>query len=206
MLTASYPRALVPFHVPNNITCMCVSPHSFHMEILLYQHGQSAPDTSRISFLLASTLAASCRLAMNHPIHVYVLSPSPARDVFVTFHHVHGHSVILFLLYQHGQSALDTSMIVFILAPTLGISCRLVMDHLIHVCSLPLPILSLAWYSIRVYAEAYVYFCVCIGMCVYLNMYICMRVCMCTCLCIYRYLFSCPSVPAPQLLILHCEY
>ena len=51
---------------------MCVSPISFHMEILLYQHDQSAIDTSRILFLLALTLGASCGLAMNHPIQVSV--------------------------------------------------------------------------------------------------------------------------------------
>jgi hypothetical protein len=116
ILTAGYPKALIPFRVPNNITCMCVSPLSFHMEILLYQHGKPAIDTSRILFLLASTLGASCGLAMNHLIHVSVLSPPP-RDVFVHF----------------SSSA-----------------------------------------------------------------------CVCTLMCIY--LFSCPSVPAPQLLILHCEY
>jgi len=36
------------------------------MEILLYQHGQSALDTSRTLFLLASTRGASYRLVMNH--------------------------------------------------------------------------------------------------------------------------------------------
>ena len=77
ILTAGYPKALIPFRVPNNITCMCVSPLSFHMEILLYQHGKPAIDTSRILFLLASTLGASCGLAMNHLIHVSVLSPPP---------------------------------------------------------------------------------------------------------------------------------
>ena len=51
MLAAGYPKALIPFHVPNNITCLCVSPLSFHMEILLYQHGQSALDTSKTLFL-----------------------------------------------------------------------------------------------------------------------------------------------------------
>jgi hypothetical protein len=34
---------------------LCVSPLSFHMETLLYQHGQYALDTSRTLFLLAST-------------------------------------------------------------------------------------------------------------------------------------------------------
>jgi hypothetical protein len=53
ILTAGYPKALIPLHVPNNIICLCVSPLSFHVEIL-YQHGQSALDTSRTLFLLTS--------------------------------------------------------------------------------------------------------------------------------------------------------
>jgi hypothetical protein len=47
---------------------------SFHIKILLYQHGQSALNTSRTLFLLASTQGVSCRLVMNHLIYVYVLS------------------------------------------------------------------------------------------------------------------------------------
>ena len=78
MLAAGYPKALIPFHVPNNITCLCASPLSFHMEILLYQHGQSALSTSRTLFLLASTQGASCRLVMNPLIYVYVLSQPPS--------------------------------------------------------------------------------------------------------------------------------
>ena len=112
MLAACYSKALIPFHVPNNITCLCVSPLSFHIEILLYQHGQSALDTSRTLFLLASTQGVSCRLVMNHLIYVFVLSHPPP------------------LIYM--------------------------------------------WVSV------------------------------CTFMCIY--LFSCPSVPAPQLLIFHREY
>ena len=77
MLAAGYPKALIPFHVPNNITCLCVSPLSFHMEIRLYQHGQSALNTSRTLFLLASTQGASCRLVMNPLIYAYVLSQPP---------------------------------------------------------------------------------------------------------------------------------
>jgi hypothetical protein len=73
MLAAGYPKALIPFHVPNNITCLFVSPLSCHIEILLYQHGRSALDTSRTLFLLASTQGVSCRLVMNHLIYVYVL-------------------------------------------------------------------------------------------------------------------------------------
>jgi len=61
------------------------------MEILLYQHGQYALDTSRTLFLLASTQGASCRLVMNHLIYVYVLShpPSPARFFFIFLFFVH---------------------------------------------------------------------------------------------------------------------
>ena len=71
---------------------LCVSPLSFHMETLLYQHGQYALDTSRTLFLLASTQGASCRLVMNHLIYVYVLSHHPhPREIFFsfffTFHH-----------------------------------------------------------------------------------------------------------------------
>ena len=88
MLADGYPKALIAFHVPNNITCLCVSPLSFHIEILLYQHGQSALDTSRTLFLLASTQGASCILVMNHLIYVYVLShPSTRLFFFFTFHH-----------------------------------------------------------------------------------------------------------------------
>ena len=91
MLAAGYPKALIPLHVPNNITCLCVSPLSFHIEILLYQHGRSALDTSRTLFLLASTQCVSCRVVMNHLIYVYVLShPHPhiyvSKCVYVYVH------------------------------------------------------------------------------------------------------------------------
>jgi hypothetical protein len=70
---------------------LCISPLSFHMEILLYQHGQYALDTSRTLFILASTQGASCRLVMNHLIYVYVLShpPPPARFFFIFLFFVH---------------------------------------------------------------------------------------------------------------------
>ena len=84
MLAADYPKALIPFHVPNNITCLCVSPLSFHIEILLYQHGRSALDTSRTLFLLASTQGVSCRLVMNHLIYVYVLSHPLPSHIYVS--------------------------------------------------------------------------------------------------------------------------
>ena len=80
MLAAGYPKALIPFHVPNNITCLCVSHLSFHLKILLYQHDQSALDTSRTLFLLASTQGASCRLVMNHLIYVYNISSKLPSD------------------------------------------------------------------------------------------------------------------------------
>jgi hypothetical protein len=54
----------------------------YYIEILLYKHGQSALDTSRTLFLLASTQGASCRLVMNHLIYVYVLSHPPPCEIF----------------------------------------------------------------------------------------------------------------------------
>ena len=91
MLSAGYPKALIPFHVPNNIICLCVSPLSFHVEIL-YQHGQSALDTSRTLFLLASNQGVSCRLVMNHLIYMYMFSlitplprpPPPPPHIYVS--------------------------------------------------------------------------------------------------------------------------
>jgi hypothetical protein len=82
MLAAGYPKALIPFHVPNNITCLCVSPLSFHMEILLYQHGKSALDTSRTLFLLASNQGASSTWYM----YMFSLIP-PARFFVYLFVH-----------------------------------------------------------------------------------------------------------------------
>jgi hypothetical protein len=89
MLAAGYPKALIPFHVPNNITCLFVSPLSCHIEILLYQHGRSALDTSRTLFLLASTQGVSCRLVMNHLIYVYVLSHPPPHIYVSKFMYVY---------------------------------------------------------------------------------------------------------------------
>ena len=60
MLTAGYPKALIPFHVPNNIPSTSTWP--------------SALDTSRTLFLLASTQGVSCRLVMNHLIYMYMFS------------------------------------------------------------------------------------------------------------------------------------
>jgi hypothetical protein len=48
----------------------------------------------------------------------------------------------IFLPHQHGRSALDTSRTLFFLASTQGVSCRLVMNHLIYgicICSLSYP-------------------------------------------------------------------
>ena len=80
----------------------------------------------------------------------------------------------IFLPHQHGRSALDTSRTLFLLASTQGVSCRLVMNHLIYMYMFTLTPLIYMWVSV------------------------------CTFMCIY--LFSCPSVPAPQLLIFHREY
>ena len=79
-----------PFSCSKQYYMLCVSPLSFHIEILLYQHGRSALDTSRILFLLASTQGVSCRLVMNHLIYVYVLShpppppPPPPPHIYVS--------------------------------------------------------------------------------------------------------------------------
>ena len=100
MLAAGYPKALIPFHVPNNITCLCVSPLSFHIEILLYQHDQSALDTSRTLFLLASTRGASCRLVMNHLIYVYVLSHPPPPPLLGALIWLINLFLFLFLYYS----------------------------------------------------------------------------------------------------------
>ena len=102
-----------PFPCSKQYYMLCVSPLSFHIEILLYQHGRSALDTSRTLFLLASTQGVSCRLVMNHLIYMYMFSLTPPPLIYM-------------------------------------------------------------WVSV------------------------------CTFMCIY--LFSCPSVPAPQLLIFHREY
>ena len=58
---------------------------------LCNQHGQSALDTSRTLFLLASTQGVTCRLVMNHLIYVYVLSHHPphiyvSKCVYVYVH------------------------------------------------------------------------------------------------------------------------
>jgi hypothetical protein len=66
-----------PFPCSKQYYMLCVSPLSFHIKILLYQHGRSALDTSRTLFLLASTQGVSCRLVMNHLIYVnYICSLS----------------------------------------------------------------------------------------------------------------------------------
>jgi hypothetical protein len=78
MLAAGYPKALIPFHVPNNITCLCVSSLSFHIEIFLYQHGRSTLDTSRTLFLLASTQGVSCRY-----MYMFSLTPTPPPLIYM---------------------------------------------------------------------------------------------------------------------------
>ena len=70
-----------------HITCLCVSPLSFHIEILLYQHGRSALDTSRTLFLLASTHGVLQIGDESLAIYVYVLFsclsvPAPLLLIF----------------------------------------------------------------------------------------------------------------------------
>ena len=72
MLAAGYTKALIPFHVPNNIPSTSTWP--------------SALDTSRTLFLLASTQGVSCRLVMNHLIYMYMFSliPPPPPHIYVS--------------------------------------------------------------------------------------------------------------------------
>ena len=70
-----------------HITCLCVSPLSFHIEILLCQHGRSALDTSRTLFLLASTHGVLQIGDESLAIYVYVLFsclsvPAPQLLIF----------------------------------------------------------------------------------------------------------------------------
>jgi hypothetical protein len=67
-----------PFPCSKQYYMLCVSPLSFHINILLCQHDRSALDTHRTLFLLASTQGVSCRLVMNHLIYVHVLSHPPS--------------------------------------------------------------------------------------------------------------------------------
>ena len=109
MLAAGYPKALIPFHVPSNITGLCVSPLYFHIEILVYQHGRSALDTSRTLLFLASTQGVSCRLVMNHLIYVYVLAhphPHPPHIYVSKCVYVYVH-ISLFLPECAGTTIID---------------------------------------------------------------------------------------------------
>jgi hypothetical protein len=108
---------------------------------------------------LASSLVARCWLSISS-------DPFPCSKQY-SFH-------IKIILYQHGRSAVGTSRTLFLLASTQGVSCRLVINHLIYVYVLSHPPLIYMW------------------------------VIVCTFMCIY--LFSCPSVLAPQLLIFHRAY
>ena len=65
----------------------CSKQYSFHIKILLYQHGRSALDTNRTLFLLASTQGVSCRLVMNHLMYMYMFSlipPSLIQCIYVS--------------------------------------------------------------------------------------------------------------------------
>jgi hypothetical protein len=63
-------------------------------------------------FLLASSVDALCWLSKSS-------DPFPCSKQYFPPH-------------QHGRSALDTSRTLFLLASTQGVSCRLVMNHLIY--------------------------------------------------------------------------
>ena len=91
----------------------------------------------------------------------------------------------LYLPHQHGRSALDTSRTLFLLASTQGVSCRLVMNHLIYMY-----MFSLITPPPPPPPPPHIY----VSKCMYVYVHIMI------------YLFSCPNVPAPQLLIFHREY
>jgi hypothetical protein len=81
------------------------------------------------------------------------------------------------IFLPHQNSSISTWPVctrhtLFLLASTQGVSCRLVMNHLIY----------MYMFSLITPPHIYVSKCMCI------------------------YLFSCPIVPAPQLLIFHREY
>jgi hypothetical protein len=134
---------------------LCVSPLSFHIKILLFQHGRSALDTSRTLFLLASTQGWYTTIHQNKysrwninncgagtlgkETYIHLLTYIWGRDEREHIH-ISGDSSfhIKILLFQHGRSALDTSRTLFLLASTQGVSCRLVMNHLIYVYVLSL--------------------------------------------------------------------
>ena len=125
---------------------------------LTLQTGWPALSMRKKIFFLASSLDAHCWLSKSS-------DPFPCSKQYFPPH-------------QHGRSALDTSRTLFLLASTQGVSCRLVMNHLIY----------MYMFSLITPPHPLIY----------------MWVSVCTFMCIY--LFSCQSVPTPQLLIFHREY
>jgi hypothetical protein len=124
-----------------------------------------------------------CPVPSTEMSHMFSTEMSRSRDVLIPYMYILlviqklwslSMFQTIFLPHQHGRSALDTSRTLFLLASTQGVSCRLVMNHLIYMYMFTLTPLIYMWVSV------------------------------CTFMCIY--LFSCPSVPAPQLLIFHREY
>ena len=92
----------------------CSKQYSFHIKILLYQHGRSALDTSRTLFLLASTQGVSCRLVMNQLIYMYMFSLIPhSPHIYVSkcmYIHVH---ISLFLPECACTTIIDISPRIF---------------------------------------------------------------------------------------------
>jgi hypothetical protein len=77
-------------------------------------------------FFLASSLDARCWLSKSS-------DPFPCSKQYYMFVCLSPLLPYRILVYQHGRSALDTSRTLFFLASTQGVSCRLVMNHLIYV-------------------------------------------------------------------------
>ena len=120
------------------------------------QTGWPALSMRKNIFFLASSLDAHCWLCKSS-------DPFPCSKQY-SFH------------INMAGLHLDTSRTLFLLASTQGVSCRLVMNHLIY----------MYMFSLITHPLIYMWVSVCTFMCIYL--------------------FSCPSVSAPQLLIFHREY
>jgi hypothetical protein len=108
----------------------------------------------------------------------YFVTNMDIYSMYNAWHHfsVNYSCFMHFFINKRQTMHVITSRTLFLLASTQGVSCKLVMNHLIYMYMFYLipPPLIYMWVSV------------------------------CTFMCIY--LFSCPSVPAPQLLIFHREY
>jgi hypothetical protein len=133
-----------PFPCSKQYYMLCVAPLSFHIKILLYQHGRSALDTCRTLFLLASTQGVSCRLVMNHLIYMYMFSlitPPPPHIYVSKCMYVYVH-ISLFLPECACTTIIDISPRIFKLIYCCCVSIIIVIVLLLcinHNCYLYMP-------------------------------------------------------------------